>query len=263
MRTILLFLFGLALALPLMAQEPNKKSEALILQTEGEGFSTNRVTVETGIKEDTPVAPTIALEEKPQDESSAPKDERKEAASSTNTAANAKLSFLMDIGNQYVEEEEYKDAERAYLRALEANPDSVAIRFRLSTLYLLMDRYAEAVSILEVLVAEFPDDSEIRNNLAWAYATGEGVRNKEKALRHAREAILLAPISPSAWNTLAEAYYMGGDYERAARASKHAMDLLIQRGPEQTQLPDFQAQLQKIQRAAQALKRLKGLDDED
>jgi len=262
MRTTLFFLFGLSLALPLMAQELTETPETLILKTEGEGAATNRVMLETGIKEDPPDAPAISLGDKPPDEASVPQNERGEGASSTNAATNLKLSFLMDTGIQYAEEGEYKDAERAYLRALEAAPDNSVIRFRVSTLYLMMDRYVEAVELLEALVVEFPDNSQVRNNLAWAYATGEGVKNKKLALRHARESILIAPISSSVWNTLAEAYYMAGDYDRALRASEHAIDLLIRTDPNQTNRESFEAQRMKIQRAAKALRMLDGLDDE-
>jgi len=264
MRISLFFLIGLGLALPLMAQELPEKPEPLKLQVEGKSTTTNQVTVKTGIKkEEDSVAPAISLEKKQPVEEGAPQDESEEAASSTNAVANAKLSFLLNTGIQYAEEGEHEDAERAYLRALETDPESSTIRFRLGTLYILMGRYTNAVPILEALVVEFPDNSQVRNNLAWCYATGEGVRNKKKALLHAREAILSAPIAPSMWNTLAEAYYMAGDYERAERASKHAIDLMIQTDPEQTQMAEFQAQLSKIQRAAQALKRFQGLDDED
>ncbi len=263
MRTTLFFLFGLALALPLMAQELTEKPEALNLEIEGARAFTNQVTLETGMEEDTPAAPTIPLGKKPQQEASVPQEERKEAASSTNAAVNAKLLFLTKTGIQYAEEGEYKEAERAYLRALETDPDNEVIQFRLSTLYLMMERYVEAVPMLEALVAEYPDNSQVRNNLAWAYATGEGVRNEKKALLHAREAILSAPVSSSMWNTLAEAYYMAGDYKRALRASEHAIDLLIQTAPNQTAQGEFEAQRRKIERAAQALRMLDGLDEEE
>jgi len=257
MRIPLFFLIALGLALPLMAQKLPENPEPLKLQIEGKGVSTNQVTVKTGLIEDAEAPATL------QKEPRAPQAEREETASSTNATANTELSFLLNTGIQYAEEGEHEDAERAYLRALETDSENSAIRFRLGTLYVLMGRYTNAVPILEALAVEFPDNSQVRNNLAWCYATGEGVRNKKKALLHAREAILSAPISLSMWNTLAEAYYMAGDYERAERAAEHAIDLLIQTNPKQTQMTDFQGQLQKIQRAAQALKRFQGLDDED
>jgi len=245
------------MALPLMAQDLVEEPEALTLDIEGERTITNQVTVETGLIVDAE-APAMS-----QKETIAPPVESKEDAPSTNTVENTKLSFLMNTGIQYAEEGEYKEAERAYLRALAEDPSNEAIQFRLSTLYLMTDRNIDAVPILEKLVAAHPENSQILNNLAWAYATGKGVRDKEKALLHAREAILSAPTSPSMWNTLAEAYYMAGDYERALRASEHAIDILTQRNPEAGELPSFQTQHTKIQRAAKALRMLDGLDEEE
>lgn len=221
MRFFLLFLIGLGLAYPLMAQQPAGEPSELNLQGEAPE----------------PVAQT-----------------NETATASTNKTADPKLSFLISTGIQYAEEGEYKEAERAYLRALETDPNNSSLRFRLSTLYLLTDRYTEGVPILEELVAEYPDNAQVRNNLAWAYATGQGVKNTKMALRHAREAILLAPISSSMWNTLAEAYYVGGDYERALRASEHAINLLTRAGAGDGSggLEGFQAQRRKILRAIEA-----------
>ncbi len=230
MRILLLFLIGLSLTFPLLAQEPSEEPSELEIQIE---------------ETPPPATPT------------------NETSVSTNRTLESKLSFLVDTGIQYAEEGEHEEAERAYLRALEEAPDNSVIRFRLSTLYIMMGRYIEAVPILEALVVEFPDNAQVRNNLAWAYATGPGVKNTKLALRHAREAILLAPIAPSMWNTLAEAYYVGGDYDKALRASEHAIDLLIQTDLGQKQMPDFQTQHTKILRAQEALKRFDGLDDED
>ena len=262
-RTILLFLFGLALALPLMAQEPTENTEALILTTEG--VSTNQEAVKTGLTDEVTPAPMISLGGNPQQEANVSQEKRKEkeATSSTNFISTAKLLFLVDTGMKYTEEGEYEEAERAYLRALDTDPDNSVIRFRLSTLYLIMARCSEAVPILEALVAEFPDNSQVRNNLAWAYATGKGVKNTKLALRHAREAILIDPVAPAMWNTLAEAYYMAGEYDRALNASEHAIDLLIQTDVNQTGRESFEAQRRKIQRAAKALRMLDGLDEEE
>jgi len=254
---------------PLLAQELSEEAESLILTTVGEGSSTNQVVVETGLSGDVMPAPSISLKEDMTAEASAladvraPQSEQEKAATSTNATMNAKLSFLLDTGIQYAEEGDYKDAERAYLRALKADPNNDVIQSRLSTLYLMMGRYVEGVEILVKLVEKYPDNSQVRNNLAWAYATGTGVKNKKLALRHAREAILLAPTSFAMWNTLAEAYYMGGEYERALRASEHAIDLLIQLDRNQTGMEDFVAQRMKIERAAKAFKRFEGLDEDE
>jgi len=278
MRIILSLLIGFGLTLPLLAQDPQRNFSDLKIQVEGgvlaREASTNReITVQSEFGEAESAEPIMSLEKSPQNQLIIVSDEKitepdlvrgefEETGSVTSNSVNSKASFLVDTGIQYADEGEYAEAERAYLRALEAAPGNSVIRFRLSTLYIMMGRYTEAVPMLEALVEEFPENSQTRNNLAWCYATGAGVKDKKKALLHAREAILSSPLSPSMWNTLAEAYYMAGDYDKALRSSEHAIDLLIQTDQNQTGMASFQAQHQKIQRAQQAFKRFEGLDDE-
>jgi tetratricopeptide (TPR) repeat protein len=185
-------------------------------------------------------------------------------ASSTNAVAvGASTSFLMDMGVQYEDEGEYAEAEQAYVRALEKSPDHPDTLFRLSTLYIQMKRYAEAVKILTGLGDRFPENAMVHNNLAWIYATGNEMKNGPQALRHAREALLITPYAPSIWNTLAEAYYVNGKYEEALRSSAHAFDLLkSQEGTKEAELLSFQAQYQKLLRASEAYKQMLNLGDE-
>lgn len=172
-----------------------------------------------------------------------------------------RTSFLMAAGSQYVDEKEYKEAERAYLQALDASPGNADIRFLLSTLYIQMERYAEAAGILEKLAAEFPDNPMLHNNLSWVYATGGRMKNGKLAVRHAREALLIIPYAPSLWNTLAEAYYVSGLYENALRSSDCALELLrSQQNVPEADIRTFEAQHTKIKRANESSKRLLGLD---
>ncbi len=175
-----------------------------------------------------------------------------EPAAGTNAVNASKVSFLMNTGVQYADEGEYADAEKAYLRALENAPGNADIRFRLGTLYIQMKRYADAVGVLEKLSAEFPNNTMILNNLAWIYATGGSMKNGKMALRHAREALLSTPYAPAVWNTLAEAYYVSGQYDQALRSSDQALDLLSQQKPSDDEIVAFKEQHTKIQRAVDA-----------
>ncbi len=181
-----------------------------------------------------------------------------ESAATTNLAA--RIAFLMDAGVQYADEGEYAEAEQAYLRAREKDPDNPDIRFRLSTLYIQMGRYKEAAGLIEALVTEFPENPMLRNNLAWVYATGGEMKNGKLALLHAREALLTSPYDPAMWNTLAEAYYVSGQYDKALQASDQALDLLtLQNSPEKDQI-SFRGQNAKIKRAAESYKMLLKID---
>jgi len=187
---------------------------------------------------------------------------RVETSGATNVAKSGRTSLLIDAGVQYTDEGEYAEAERAYLRALANDPGSPDIRFNLSALYVLMKRYKEAADILNALAVEFPENPMIQNNLAWLYATCGEMKNGKLALRHAREAIISAPTQPILWSTLAEAYYVFGQYDEALRASECAIDLLKIQGDPQKKSTEFEGQRTKILRAQQAYKRLLGTDDE-
>jgi len=172
-----------------------------------------------------------------------------------------RVSFLLDAGSLYAAEGEFEEALQAYRRALEVLPGNPDIRFRLSTLYIQMQSYREAAHLLREMIAEFPDNPLLHNNLAWVYATGASVKNGALALHHAREAILLAPVQPSMWNTLAEAYFVSGQYERALSASVHAFDLLqSQQNVSEQDVNNFRAQYDKIRRADEAYKQFMGIN---
>ena len=185
-----------------------------------------------------------------------------DAEQAEKTEPETKVNFFLETGVQYTEEGEYEEAERAYLRAMKKDPEDPVIRFRLSTLYLMMHRYKDAEPILQKLAKENPENVVVQNNLSWLYATGGEMRNSEKALRYAREAILSEPDSPSLWNTLAEGYYVAGQYDNALRSAEHALDLLrLQNASEET-LQKFALQVIKIRRAQEALKIFEGTDAE-
>jgi tetratricopeptide (TPR) repeat protein len=178
-------------------------------------------------------------------------------------AKQARVSFLMDTGVQYANEGEYKEAEQAYLRALQTDPGNPDLFFRLSTLYIQMERFEDAATLLNKLVEAFPDNPMLQNNLSWIYATGGKMKNSKLALRHAREAILIAPFAASLWNTLAEAYYVSGLYDQALRSSEFAIELLRsqQQKASDEEIRSFEAQHTKIQRAAEMYKAFMGSED--
>jgi len=230
----------------------------LVLDRSGDATNTvKKITLEQGLpQESAPIqlnTPEAAIQVPEQGKEAAP----------TSPAKSADISFLVDAGVQYADEGEYAEAERAYIRALEGAPGNPDIRFRLGTLYIQMARYKDAVRMLEALVKEFPDSPMVQNNLAWVYATGGEVKNGKLALRYAREALLTVPFASSAWNTLAEAYYVSGEYDKALRASEYSIELLrLEEGTDEA-LKGFEAQRAKIMRADESYKALMKLDQKD
>ena len=122
-----------------------------------------------------------------------------------------------------------------------------------------MDRFEESVAIFNKQIELFPEDTLLHNNISWCYSTGARVIDPEKALRHAREALLGHPYSATVWNTLAEAYYISGGYEKALRASQHAVDLLSETNASEEQRESYSAQILKIIRTQEAMKMSEGL----
>jgi tetratricopeptide (TPR) repeat protein len=165
----------------------------------------------------------------------------------------AKSTFLISTAVEYADEGEYEDAERAYLKALEADPDSDEALVRLAALYVDMERFKDAARLYRSQLEKNPENPLANNNLAWCYTVGPDVRNIPLALRHVRESLLSTPLSPSAWNTLAETYYVAGEYDKALRASENALQLLGRgQKPAEDVVKKFAAQIEKIKRAQKA-----------
>ena len=238
-----IFLICLGLALPLAAQDIKKSTLPNVsIDLVGPEELRDERSIQISSNREGPVA-----------------QKRPDAVSITNQVQSEKAEFFLSIGLEYIDEGDYESAERAYQRALVEEPGSEVIPFRLGVLYVKMERFADAIELFTALLEKYPEDPLMNNNLAWCYATGPGVKNVKLALRHSREAILSAPIAPSMWNTLAEAYYLAGDYPKALRSSDQAL-FLLKRGkdPSEEAVESFEAQRAKILRAEQALKIFEG-----
>lgn len=86
-------------------------------------------------------------------------------------------------------------------------------------------RYAVAVWAYRHLIANKPDDATAYNNLAWQYCTAEDplFRDPVQALALAKKAYELDK-APHVADTLAEAAYQNGDFERAIALEEDALD---------------------------------------
>jgi cytochrome c-type biogenesis protein CcmH/NrfG len=85
-------------------------------------------------------------------------------------------------------------------------------------------RSSEAVLALRHLVARFPQDPELLNNLAWLYCTAAepAARDPVQALDLAERAHTLSQ-APHITDTLAEAAFQNGDVERAIGLEEDAL----------------------------------------
>ena len=156
--------------------------------------------------------------------------------------------FEMRVGNT-------ENAVRAFQRALDMAPDHPRLLFGLGTALVTAKRHAEAVEIFQRAHAIRPHDHLILNNLAWVYATTTDprLRSGEKALEMAREALVIAPEDHHVWSTMAEAYFISGDYAKAGHCAREALRLAELAGLSPDRTSDYRVQAERCESAAQAM----------
>ena len=147
------------------------------------------------------------------------------------------------LGNLYLKIGDDAMAENKFLRALEMDPRYDPPYFRLIELYEKGGMRAEMMEMYERVLPIEPAGAH--NQIAWLMATSEHseILDPEEAARHANIAVELEP-HPWYIDTLAEAYYAGGEYGLAIAIIKEA----IAKEPEDPQY--YQSQLEKFQKAS-------------
>jgi len=171
-----------------------------------------------------------------------------------------RINFLIRIAQAYTKEGDAKSAVKAYEKILKINPHFVKAKYALSQAYIMANQEKKAEDILLKLIKKYPEDSKLWNNLAWLYATTDNltIRNGKKALECAHEALVLSPNDYHIWDTLSEAYYISGDYEKAFRAAKQMAALATQYANDITpkEIKKYNAHIRKCQRAFETQKEL-------
>ena len=145
------------------------------------------------------------------------------------------------------------DAIRHYRRALELQPDLFYAQNNLATAYLSMDRYDEAIEVLQSLVGNILYDQQghAQNNLGWAfYKKGDAL----KARQHFHKAITLTPQLCPPRNNLGMLYLEQNKFEKAEKYLRQAIErcpsyaepayhmgrLLIRRGDSEAARKNFE-----------------------
>jgi tetratricopeptide (TPR) repeat protein len=113
-------------------------------------------------------------------------------------------------------------------KAIGKNPATAPAQAALGDLYDQEHLYPQAIAHYRKALALNPDMAEVQNNLAWLLATchDRKYRNPQKALSHAVAAVTLTHWKQADYiDTLAEAYYAGGQYQQAVETQKKALAL--------------------------------------
>ena len=110
-------------------------------------------------------------------------------------------------------------------RRLTAEPDNAVLHFLLANIYFEREDYSRAEKAYLSVIRLSPDNAEALNNLAWLYATAKdmSMRNPAEALRLARKATELDP-KPHILDTLAESYFINGNFRMALEISRQALE---------------------------------------
>lgn len=162
---------------------------------------------------------------------------------------------LVEHGQRLAAEGKLMEAIEIHKQALALDPNDRRARFAMGTSYIQAELYSNALAVLEPLTVEYPKDYFLRNNIAWLYATAKDhrVRDGAKAIRMAQEALLLAPNDYHVWSTLAEGYYVAGQYDRALRAAEEAFRIARQAGATAGNIIEYRRQIDKSRKAVQAM----------
>ena len=148
-----------------------------------------------------------------------------------------------------------KECTALFEALLQESPADKATRLGYGSALIGAGAHGRAEKIYRDLLAEFPSEYPILNNLAWLYATATDgtVRDGRRAADLAQRALLLAPGDYHVWSTLSEAYYIQGEYERAERAAREALTLAMRFQAEERIRLEYVQQIDRCKRAAQAL----------
>jgi serine/threonine protein kinase/uncharacterized protein HemY len=89
--------------------------------------------------------------------------------------------------------------------------------------------YRRALALREKLKNDFPGEARDRRNLAWFLATcpAPRLRNPDRAVSLAKEAVELAPEGGDCWRTLGMAHYRAADWRAAVTALNKATELRL------------------------------------
>ncbi len=118
--------------------------------------------------------------------------------------------------------------ETLIIREIKKNPNNPSLFRELGDYYYIsLKRYSDAVNIYEKGLLITPDDPEILNNFAWLLATCEDemFRNPKKALILSQKADRLKKAAHIK-DTLAEAYFVNGYFDKAFLTGKEALSLV-------------------------------------
>jgi len=129
-----------------------------------------------------------------------------------------------------VKQGKIREAVEAFQKSIKIKPDYAEAYKNLGLLYLQNGEHRLAVPLLQRSIDLGYPDANIKNDLAWVYATSSDpqIRDGGKALELARGICEETEYkNPAFLDSLAAAYAETGDYARAEEYQRKAMELLV------------------------------------
>jgi tetratricopeptide (TPR) repeat protein len=136
--------------------------------------------------------------------------------------------YYFKRGRAYNDLGEYDRAIRDFGQAIQYDPDDVnGYNFR-GRAYMDKRLYPAAIADFEHAIEIDPGYEDPYNNLAWILATAQDarLRDGERAVELAQEAVKLLPSEPTHHDTLAAAYAEAGRYPEAVETQQQAIAAL-------------------------------------
>lgn len=142
------------------------------------------------------------------------------------------VSDLLSSGRENLMNGKLNEALALFEKACLLDSSSKEASFGLSAACLELKRYEQALPLLEKLNVEVPDNPMVKNNLAWALLRVRDTSSEKaaRAVKLARSALLDMPSDYSIWNTLGEAYYATGQFEKGLNAAQSGLRLSVLAG---------------------------------
>ncbi|MEI6564830.1 MAG: tetratricopeptide repeat protein [bacterium] len=162
------------------------------------------------------------------------------------------VASLLSSGRTCLMDGKMPEAQALFEKVRKLDPANNEAAFGLSAACIELKRYEEALPILEKLNQDVPDNPRVKNNLAWTLlkVKDPAAENAGRAIKLARSALLDSPSDYTIWNTLGEAYYAAGQFEKALRTAQGAWRLSLMAGDTNSTSRELVARCRKAAGAA-------------
>jgi tetratricopeptide (TPR) repeat protein len=164
------------------------------------------------------------------------------------------------LGNIYHNLGRYEEAEAAYRKAIDLDPENAYPWNGLGTVYADLGRHADAEAAYRQAIDLDPDYAAPWNNLGSFYGQQGRYEEAEAAFR---KAIDLDPENAYPWNNLGTVYHNLGRYEEAEAAYRQAIDLDPDDADYHNNLGNVYRALGRYEEAEAAFRKVIELDQSD